>query len=255
MTRIYWILSDTWVMTRRGLLKYVRVPQLLIFSTIQPVMFMLLFVYVFGGAIAGSTGNYLNFLVPGVMVQTIIFSSQMTGVGLAQDLRLGITDRFHSLPMSRAALLAGRIISDTIRNLFVLLLMILVGFILGFRFQDGIPNAIGAIALILAGGMSFAWISAMIGLNAKDPEAVQMAGMIWIFPLVFASSIFVPVDTMPEFLQAFAKHSPITLIANSVRALTLGGDVTSSLYPALAWIAGITAVFSTVSVKLYQRNT
>ncbi|KKL27327.1 hypothetical protein LCGC14_2386240, partial [marine sediment metagenome] len=145
---IFWAISDTLVMTRRGLLKYIRIPQLLVFSTIQPVMFMLLFAYVFGGAIATPQGNYLDYLVPGILVQTIIFGSTATGVGLSQDLASGMTDRFHSLPMSRSALLAGRIISDTVRNLFVVILMVIVGMFLGFRFQNGWFNAIAAIVLI-----------------------------------------------------------------------------------------------------------
>ena len=252
---IFWAISDTLVMTRRGLLKYIRIPQLLVFSTIQPVMFMLLFAYVFGGAIATPQGNYLDYLVPGILVQTIIFGSTATGIGLAQDLATGMTDRFHSLPMSRSALLAGRIISDTVRNLFVVILMVIVGMFLGFRFQNGWFNAIAAIVLILSTGVAFSWISATIGLAVKDTETVQVAGMIWIFPLVFASSIFVPVKTMPDFLQVLAEHSPITYTVNTVRALMIGGDVNASLGPALIWLVALATVFSILAVRLYQRNT
>ncbi len=252
---IFWAISDTLVMTRRGLLKYIRIPQLLVFSTIQPVMFMLLFAYVFGGAIATPQGNYLDYLVPGILVQTIIFGSTATGIGLSQDLSTGMTDRFHSLPMSRSALLAGRIISDTVRNLFVVILMVIVGMFLGFRFQNGWFNAIAAIVLILSTGVAFSWISATIGLAVKDTETVQVAGMIWIFPLVFASSIFVPVKTMPDFLQVLAEHSPITYTVNTVRALMIGGDVNASLWPALIWLVALATVFSILAVRLYQRNT
>ncbi len=251
---IFWAVSDTLQMTRRGLIRYIRIPQLLVFSTIQPVMFMLLFAYVFGGAISTPGGSYIDFLVPGILVQTIIFGSTTTGIGLAQDLSTGMIDRFHSLPMARAALLAGRIISDTIRNLFVVLLMVAAGMLLGFQFQGGFFHALGALAMILAMGVAFSWISAAIGLAIRDSETVQVAGMIWIFPLVFASSIFVPIHTMPDFLQAFAERSPITLTVNTVRAMALGGNFSESLWPALAWIVGLTAVASTLAVRLYQRN-
>ncbi len=252
---IFWAISDTFTMTRRGLLKYIRIPQLLVFSTIQPVMFMLLFAYVFGGAIATPQGNYLDFLVPGILVQTIIFGSTATGVGLSQDLASGMTDRFHSLPMSRSALLAGRIISDTVRNLFVLLLMVVVGTFLGFRFQDGWFHAVAALVLILSTGVAFSWISATIGLAVKDSETVQVAGTIWIFPLVFASSIFVPVKTMPDFLQVLAEHSPITYTVNTVRALMIGGDISASLGPSLIWLVALSTVFSILAVRIYQRRT
>lgn len=252
---IYWAISDIAAMTKRGLLRYIRIPQLLVFSTIQPVMFMLLFAYVFGGAISTPRDNYLDFLVPGILVQAIVFGSTATGVGLAQDLAGGMIDRFHSLPMARSALLAGRIISDTIRNIFVLLLMVTVGTLLGFRFQDGFLHAIGALALILSLGIAFSWISATIGMIVKDPETVQVAGFIWMLPLVFASAIFVPVETMPDFLQAFAKHTPITYVVNTARALALGGNYTDSLWYALSWIIGIVVVFTFLAVRLYQRIT
>lgn len=241
-------------MTKRGLLKYMRVPQLLVFSTIQPVMLLLLFTYVFGGAISIPGRDYLDFLVPGILVQAIVFGSTATGVGLAQDLTSGMTDRFHSLPMARSALLAGRIISDTIRNIFVLVLMISVAEILGFRFQGGFFSAILGLILVLFLGMSFCWISAVIGMTVKDPETVQVAGFIWMFPFVFASSIFVPVKTMPDLLQVLANHSPITYTVDTVRGLLLGGDFVDSLWPALAWIIGISVIFSLLAVRLYQRN-
>lgn len=252
---IFWAISDIAAMTRRGLLRYIRIPQLLVFSTIQPVMFMLLFAYVFGGAISTPGGNYIDFLVPGILVQTIIFGSTTTGIGLSQDLSTGMTDRFHSLPMARSALLAGRILSDTIRNIFVLFLMIAVGTLLGFRFQEGFLNAAAAMVLIISLGVAFSWISATIGLVVKDSETVQVAGFIWIFPFVFASSIFVPIQTMPDFLRALAERSPITFVVDSVRALSLGGDAARSVWPALAWIAGLSIVFSFLAVRLYQRKT
>ncbi len=255
MDSFKWIISDTIVMTKRGLLRYVRLPELLVFSTIQPVMFMLLFAYVFGGAIDTPGLNYIDYLVPGILAQTIIFGSTVTGVGLAQDLSKGMTDRFHSLPMARSALLAGRTISDMIRNFWTLMLMLVVGLLIGFRFQDGFFHAAEAILLILLLGLAFSWISASIGLAVKDPETVQVAGFIWLFPLVFASSVFVPVETMPDFLKAFAQNSPVTLTVDAVRALSLGGDLKVDIWPVLAWLGGIIAIFSTISVRLYMRRT
>lgn len=252
---IYWAVTDTAAMTRRGLLRYVRIPQLLVFSTIQPLMLLLLFTYVFGGAIATPGENYLDYLVPGILIQAILFGSVATGIGLAQDLSTGMTDRFHSLPMSKWALLAGKIMADTIRNVFVMLLMVAAGTILGFRFHGGFLHAMEALVLVIVLGMVFSLISATIGLAVKDPESVQPAVMVWTFPLIFASSIFVPVSTMPDFLRAFAEHSPITYTVDTVRALALGGDTTGSLWPALAWIAGLSIVFSVLAVRLYQRNT
>lgn len=252
---VYWTTSDILAMTRRGLLRYVRLPQLLVFSTVQPVMFLVLFAYVFGGAIATPGADYIDFLVPGILVQAIVFGSTVTGVGLAQDLAKGMTDRFHSLPMARSALLAGRTLSDTIRNTFVVLLMVGVGHAMGFRFEDGLGHAFSALGLAILMGLAFSWISATIGLAVKDPETAQVAGMIWLFPLVFASSIFVPVETMPDFLRGFAEHSPITYVVNTVRALSLGGDATVSLWPSLAWIGGILLVFAPLAVRLYQRRT
>ncbi|HLD61077.1 MAG TPA: ABC transporter permease [Patescibacteria group bacterium] len=254
MSNIFWVFSDILVMTQRNLLRYTRLPQLLIFSTIQPVMFVLLFAYVFGGAITTPGTSYINYLIPGILVQTVLFGSAQTGVGLAEDLSKGLIDRFKSLPMARSAVLAGRIISDTIRNVFVVLLMIGVGYLIGFRFQAGFLDAVAAIALIVLFGSAFSWIAAAIGFSVKNTETAQVAGFIWIFPLVFASSIFVPVQTMPTWLQKFAEVSPITVTVNTVRALTLGWELTSDLWYALAWTFGIMLCFTPLSVVLYKRT-
>src|SRR3989344_5269828 len=250
---LYWTLSDIWVMTMRNLVRYVRLPQLLIFSTIQPVMFLLLFAYVFGGAI--NTGlNYINFLIPGIIVQTVIFGSTQTGVGLADDLSRGMIDRFRSLPMARSAVLAGRTISDTFRNIFVVLLMTGVGSIIGFRFAGGFLDAIMAIVLAVLFGAAFSWISATIGLFVKEVETAQVAGFIWVFPLVFASSIFVPIPSMPSWLQAFAKHSPITVTVDAVRALSLDLPLGSNLWQSLLWMVGILLVFVPLAVHRYRKS-
>ena len=251
--QVAWTLSDTGVMAWRNLLRYVRVPQLLIFSTIQPVMFVLLFAYVFGGAIHVPGASYIDYLIPGILVQTVIFGATQTTVGLAEDLSRGMIDRFRSLPMARPAVLAGRTVADSTRNLFVVLLMVAVGYLVGFRFQNGLLAAIGAIALVVVFGFAVSWISALIGLVVRDPETAQVAGFIWVFPLVFASSAFVPVQTMPRWLRVFAEHQPISVTVDAVRHLTLGGSP-DPVWQMLLWVAGILAVFMPLAVLQYRRS-
>jgi ABC transporter DrrB family efflux protein len=252
-TPLRWVISDAVAMTWRNLLKYVRVPQLLVFSTIQPVMFVLLFVYVFGGAIQGSTAVAVQYLIPGILIQTLVFGAQQTGVGLAEDLQKGIVDRFRSLPMSRSAVLAGRTLSDTVRNLFVALLMLAVGGIIGFRPQAGLFAAAAGVGLGVLFGLAFSWISATIGMAVKDAESAQTSSFLWVFPLVFASSSFVEVSTMPGWLQAFAKINPITSAVDALRALMLGGETQTAVLRTLAWIAGILLVFIPLSVHRYRK--
>lgn len=251
---IFWTISDILAMTKRNMLHYVRLPQLLIFSTIQPVMFLLLFTYVFGGAIATGTSSYINYLIPGIIVQTVIFGAMNTGIGLAVDLSKGLVDRFRSLPMARSAVLAGRTLSDTARNLFTMFLMVGVGLLIGYRFNQGIGAALAAIGLTLAFGFAFSWISATIGLLVKNVETAQVAGFIWVFPLVFASSIFVPISSMPNWLQTFAKISPITVTVNAVRNLTLGLPSTPDIWYSIIWIDAILVVFVPLAVYLYRKS-
>jgi len=247
-----WAITDTLVITRRNLLRFVRLPQLLVFSTIQPVMLLLLFNYVFGGAINAGGVNYIQYLLPGFLVQIVVFGSAQTSVGLAEDLSRGMIDRFRSLPMSRPAVLAGRTLADTARYTFLVLLMIVVGTIMGFRFEAGILPAIAAAILAIFFGFAFTWISVFIGMSVKDVETAQVAGFVWIFPIVFASSMFVPVETMPGWLQAFAKVNPVTATVDTVRALSLGGAVLTHLWKSLAWIGGILAVFLPLAVNRYR---
>ncbi|NDJ78924.1 MAG: ABC transporter permease [Chloroflexi bacterium] len=260
LQRFSWNFTDTFVVARRNLIRYVRLPQLLVFSTIQPIMFVLLFAYVFGGAIT-VPGNidYINYLIPGIMIQTVLFGASQTTVGLAEDLSQGMIDRFRSLPMARSAVLAGRTLADSIRNVFVVLLMVGVGYLIGFSFQNGLPAAIAAILIVVAFGHAFSWISAFLGLITKDPEAAQVAGFVWIFPLVFASSAFVPVETMPDWLQAFAEVQPISRTINAARYLTLGdaapGASMTDVWLTLVWMAGIMAVFVPLSIWQYRRST
>ena len=261
--RARWAVLDGFVLIRRNLLRYIRIPTLLVFSTVQPVMFVLLFRYVFGGAITGLPFgvNYVNYLMPGIFVQTAIFGSTQTGIGLAEDLNAGIIDRFRSLPMARSAVLAGRTTADLFRNLFVVLLMTAVGYLVGFRFQAGPILAVLVIGLAVLVGFSFSWISATLGLAIKNLESVQAASFVWIFPLVFASSAFVPPKTFPSWLQTIAEHNPITIWANTLRAFTLGGTYVRAIgetFPNLVfksglWIAVILAVFVPLSIRVYRK--
>lgn len=253
--RFKWNFDDTLVVTRRNLMYYVRQPQLLIFATIQPVMFLLLFTYVFGGAIAFSTGggNYINYLLPGIIIQTIIFAATNTTIGLSTDLSRGMIDRFRSLPMSRAAVLAGRTTADTFRGAITITIMMVVGVIIGFRFEGGLLSGLAGVLLAIAFGHSFTWISATIGLFVKDPESAQVAGFIWVFPLTFASSIFVPTQTMPDWLRVFAENQPVSVIANAVRGLMLGTANGNEVATALVWIIGIFLVFMPLAVRQYAK--
>ena len=249
-----WTFADAAAVAKRNLYRYIRVPPLLLFSTIQPVMFVLLFTYVFGGAIqVPGVEHYIDFLMAGILVQTVIFGSTQTGVALAEDMSRGMIDRFRSLPMARSAVLAGRTLSDTVRNLFVVILMLIVGTLVGFRFHAGVVPALGAVALALAFGLAFSWISALIGLSVRDVESAQAAGFVWVFPLVFASSAFVPVASMPGWLQGFAKANPITNTVDALRVLCLGGPTVRPVLQAVAWIAGILLVFVPLAVNRYRR--
>ncbi|HMC41693.1 MAG TPA: ABC transporter permease [Acidimicrobiales bacterium] len=247
---------DAMTITRRNLIKYLRVPNLIVFSTVQPVMFVLLFAYVFGGAIKAALPrgvHYIDFLMPGIVVQTVVFGSTQTGVGLADDMTKGIIDRFRSLPIARSAVLAGRTISDTVRNLGVVLLMVTVGTLIGFRIHTGVVPAFAALVVALGFGFAMSWISATIGLMLRDVETAQSASFVWIFPLVFASTVFVPLKSMPGWLQAFARANPITNVANALRALTLGGATTRPLVYALAWLTAILVTFAPLATRRYRK--
>ena len=249
-----WAIPDAAAMTVRNLRKYRRSPDLLVFSTIQPVIFALLFTFVFGGAIQTGTGNYIDFLLPGILVQSALFGSTNTGLGLAEDLASGLIDRYRSLPMARSAVIAGRILADTIRNVFVVLLMIVVGYALGFRFHGGVGNAVDVVATVVIFANAFSWISALIGVSVRDVETVQVAGFIWLFPVTFLSSAFVPVSTMPDWLQAIAQVNPVTVTVNALRAMSLGfGDVWGNLWQTFAWVVGILIVFATLAISRYRR--
>ena len=218
------VLSDIWQMAKRNLIRYSRQPVLLGVTFVQPTMFVILFVYVFGGAIKVPGGNYVNYLLPGIIIQAVLFGAAQTGVGLSEDMKEGLIDRFRSLPMARSAVLAGRITADLLRNVFVLATMIAVGYAVGFRIQTDFWSALLGVGLALAFSFAVMWIMAIIGLQMKNAETTQVATMIATFPLVFVSSTFVPVETMPKWLQAFAEISPVTVTVDAIRGLLVTGQ-------------------------------
>lgn len=248
-------MSDTAILTKRSLLHIPRNPELLVFATIQPIMFVLLFRYVFGGAIQVPGISYVNFLMAGIFVQTVAFGAMTTGIGLAEDLHTGLIDRFRSLPMSRLAVLAGRTVTDLLRNFFVVIVMLLVGLAVGFRPDGGLFDWIAGGILLLLFSFSFSWIGATIGLLVRNVEAVQSAGFIWLFPLTFASSAFVPVASMPGWLQAFAENQPFTKVVDAMRAFILDQPVGSDGWIAYAWCLGVLFVFVPLAVSIYHRTT
>lgn len=252
--RLAGAVSDALALTGRNLITLRRVPQLLVFSTIQPVIFVLLFRYVFGGAVStGLSVPYVDFLMPGIFVQTAVFGAMGTAVGLAADLKSGLLERFHSLPMARSAVLAGRTSADLARNAFVAALLSGVGFAIGFRVHTDAAGFVAGMILVLLFGYALSWVFATVGLAVGDPETAQAAAFPVMAPLVFASSAFVPVETMPGWLQVFAEHQPVSVTASAVRALVLGGPTASYVLQSLAWIAGIIAVSAPVAVRRYRQ--
>jgi ABC transporter DrrB family efflux protein len=254
-SRLYWTLADALVLAKRHLTQIPRIPDELIFATIQPIMFVLLFRYVFGGAIAVPGTSYVNFLMPGIFAQTVIFGATSTGIGLATDLQRGLVDRFRSLPMAKSAVLTGRTISDLVRNTFVVIVMWTVGLLVGFRPQGPFIFWLAAGGILLLTSFAFSWISATIGMAVHSIEAAQSAGFIWLFPLTFASSAFVPPQSMPGWLRAFVEHQPVSLIVNAARGLLLNHPDTSIILQALAWCVGILVVFIPLAVWEYGRRT
>jgi len=274
--------KDVAVITRRNLLRNIRLPQLLIFATVQPVMFLLLFNFVFGGAIGGAIppiaqDEYINWLLPGLLIQVAAFGAGQTALGLTEDLSKGVIDRFRSLPMARSAVLAGRTLSDLIRNGFVIGLMVLMGFLLGFRYQSDPVRFVAGLAVAMVFSFALSWIMATIGLAVKSPEAAQSAVFLPVFPLVFASSVFVPTDTMPTWLQGFAVNQPITVTVNALRGLMLGREALADFQPgmtssqlaeavanaptvqgqvllSLFWSVAIMAIFVPLAIRVYRKT-
>jgi ABC transporter DrrB family efflux protein len=248
--------SDTLVLARRNLMRIPRQPDLLIAYTVQPIMFVLLFVYVFGGAISTPGFDYVDFLMPGIIVQSIAFGGFVTALGLSEDVQKGLIDRFRSLPMSRAAVLLGRTTSDIPLNCLSLVVLLAVGFLAGFNFQDTTAGQVVlGFVLLLFLGYAFSWIFALVGLYSSTPETANSIGFTAIFPLTFASSIFVPAETMPDGLRQFAEANPFTTIADAVRSLWLGTDPHTDVWMAFIWCAVLTAVFAPLAVARYRNVT
>ncbi len=249
-------IANVRTLTGRNLRRLARVPTLIALATVQPVLLVVLFTYVFGGAVhAPGVASYIDFLLPGIFVLAIGFGASQTAVAIAEDLASGIIDRFRSLPLADAAVLAGRVTADTVRNVFVVGLMIMVGFAMGFRFHAGPIAALAAFALAVAGGFAFSWLNALLGLLVRNPESAGLAGLFPVIILVFTSSTLVPVATMPGWLQAFAKVNPITVVVDALRALCLGGPTATRAAEALAWIGALLVVTVPAAIIRYRQTT
>jgi ABC transporter DrrB family efflux protein len=257
--RLRWGVADTITVTTRNLIAYTRIPEALFFSTLQPIMFVLLFRYVFGGAIP-IPGHvpYVDYMMPGIFVQSVMFGAVSTSVGMAEDLQKGLIERFRALPMSRSAVLAGRTTSDGLRNVVVVLVMTAVAFAVGFRLGPSGPldYVLGAL-ILLAFAYSMSWGFAAIGLAAPNSETAQVMAFPILVPLTFASTAFVPIQAMPGWLQAFARHQPVSVVVDGARSLMVGRNFhsTSSVAYALLWIAGLLIVLVPVGVWKYRRTS
>ena len=269
VARIRFALTDGFIVAWRNLLGISRVPTVLVFELVQPIMFVLLFRFVYENAFAGIPGgDYVQFLMPGIFVQNAIFGSTATAIGLAEDLKKGLIDRFRSLPMARSAVLAGRTTADIVKNFMLVVVMVVVGYIVGFRFEGSILDTLGVVVLVVAVGFTFSWISATIGLAIKQVEAVQAAIFTLIFPIVFVSAAFVPVGSMHHALQPIAAHNPVTYWCDLARYLSIGpvGLLDASGVPkysgvgevvtySIAWMLGLLAIFVPLSIRLYRKLT
>ncbi|HST24702.1 MAG TPA: ABC transporter permease [Gaiellaceae bacterium] len=246
---------DTAGVAKRNLLRIMRTPLLLIVTAVQPALLLIVFRYVLGGAIVIPGRDYVDFVVPAVFVEAVLIGGMTTSIGLAEDLKSGIIDRFRSLPMARSAVLAGRTLADFARTVFSLAIMVGLGVAVGFRFHNSVPYILAGIGLILAFGYAFSWMYACIGLWTKDPETAQIAGILPFFVLMFASNALVPVATMPGWLQPFARNQPLSVTVSAVRAFMEGGPVEHWLWQSIAWCAGLLAVFFALALLLYRTST
>lgn len=251
---LYWTMADAFILAKRQLLQIPRIPDELATSTIQPILLVLFFRYVFGGAIAVSGTSYVNYLIAGVLVESVMIGSASTGVGVATDLQRGLIDRFRSLPMAQSAVLTGRAIADLVRNTLIILVAWITGLLVGFRPAGPILFWVAALGLLLLTSLVFSWFSSILGLLLRSAEAVQQAGLIWIFPMMFASSAFVPTSTMPDWLRAFAEHQPVSLIINAERGLLLNQPDAANIWLALAWCAGLLVIFIPLAGWAYGRR-
>ena len=248
-----WLLADTAVMTWRNLIRYRRSPELLMFSTLSPVMFVLLFNYVFGGAIPTGDLNYIDYLMPGILVQTTIFSATQTGVGLAEDLQKGMVDRYRSLPMARSAVLGGRVVAETLVSIFVACLMLTVGLIIGMRFHGDFWPGFATPFMVAGFAFGFSWVAALVGASVRNAESAGSLMFFVVFPLTFLSSAFVPIESMPGWLQAFADINPVTKAVDLGRALTQGGPIIPNARATASWTIGMAVVIGPIAVWKYRK--
>lgn len=267
-SKLSWAVKDSLALGRRNLLHYTRVPQLLVFTFVQPVMFVLLFRYVFGGTIRVPGLSYVDYLMPGIFGQTVVFGATSTAVGLADDMGTGIIERFRSLPMVRMSVLAGRTGADLVRNTGVVVVMLVVGIAVGFRPQGGVLGILAGSLLVLSFSFSLSWVMANVGLKVANAEAAQAVAFPMMFPLTFASAAFVPVNSMPGWLQVFAAHQPVTVLVNAARGLMLGPDeaanleklgvfntsTTSYVLQSIGWILLILAIFVPLAIRQFNRS-
>jgi ABC-2 type transport system permease protein len=251
-----WLLKDAWTEATRHLRVIPRNPELIAFATIQPIMFVLLFVYVFGGAItAPGYVDYNQYLLPGIMAQTVVFGSATTGIGLAEDLSKGLVDRLRSVPMQQSAVIIGRTVADLVKNSFTFVIMLVVAFLVGFRFEGTLLEALLATLLLLLFSYALSWVQALVGLSVKSVEAANSLGFLWMFPMTFVSSAFVPTETMPEWLQPIAENNPFTRVTNAGRALYNGIPPDGAVIEAFAWSFGIIVVFASLSFRKFRQTT
>ena len=248
------LVTDTVVVAERNLVRLPRAPDLLLAFTVQPVMFTLLFVYVFGGAISTPGYSYVDFLIPGIIVQNIAFGGFVTALGLSEDLNKGLIDRFRSLPMARPAVLAGRTLADVVTNSLSVCVLVITGLIIGFTFSTNAVEILAGFAILLLFGYAFSWVFALLGLLVSSPEAANSLGFIAVFPLTFISSAFVPVDSMPSALQWFADVNPFTVVVDAMRHLWVGAPAGNSVWGAVVWSLVIIAVFAPLAVARYRRT-
>ncbi len=249
------LVTDTVIIAERNLIRLPRAPELLLAFTVQPIMFVLLFRYVFGGAIQTPGYTYVDFLIPGIIVQNIAFGGFVTAIGLNEDMHKGLIDRFRSLPMARPAVLAGRTLSDIVTNLLSCTILVVTGLIIGFSFHANALEIVGGFVLLLFFGYAFSWFFAWVGLLVGSPEAANSVGFIAVFPLTFISSAFVPVATMPSPLKEFAKINPFTIVVDAIRALWIGAPSGNYVWEAFVWSAVILAIFAPLAVARYRRAT
>ncbi len=247
------LVSDTLVIAERNLVRLPRSPDLLLAFTVQPIMFVLLFVYVFGGAISTPGYDYVDFLIPGIIVQNIAFGGFVTAIGLNEDLSKGLIDRFRSLPMARPAVLAGRTLSDVVTNLLSVIVLLVTGLIIGFSFDASVGEIALGFVILLLFGYAFSWVFAWLGLIVSSPESANSVGFIAVFPLTFISSAFVPVDSMPDVLQWFADINPFTIVVDAMRALWLGAPAGNAVWGAVAWSIAILVIFAPLAVSRYRK--